>query len=294
MRPIVKAYGDISLAAFNTKHALESHQGNIKLQESSPLGLTEIGGVPVYVAIDGAKSGVIVGAVGWGPRAKAVERLSWLLTDLWLPLVLIVVSITWFASRTTFEPLERMAKQAEELSTENLASRLDVEYGEYAEFAERLNRFLDRLELSVRHEEQFVSDAAHELRTPLTALRGRIETSLMRARTVAEYQQLLHDVLLEAERLSGLVEMLLQSASIVSGEVPILDVQAELERAHARWVDRFANLSVEVELASQPAAIRMKPREFEVILDNLLSNALKAVPKGGHCAISSEVVDGDV
>jgi signal transduction histidine kinase len=214
----------------------------------------------------------------WRPRERAIQRFTWLLVGLWLPVVTLIAVITWSSSRSTFEPLERLASQAEALSVQNLSSRLEIESGEYAEFARRLNRFLDRLEMSVRREERFVSDAAHELRTPLTVMRGRLETNLLRDRTEAEYKDTLQGVLVETERLSGLVEMLLQSATLVDKAVMPLDLQEQVEKTHARWVDRFDEHNIELQLESDPCSARIRAREFEVVADNLLSNALKASP----------------
>src|SRR5262249_21697894 len=160
----------------------------------------------------------------------------------------------WVAARATFLPLERLAKEAEALSAERLSGRLSVKHsGEYRDFVLRLNRFLDRLESSVKREERFLSDAAHELRTPLTVLRGEIETALLRSRTEAEYRATLEVLGEETTRLSSLVELLLRSASPAASAPGPLDLASAAERAHARWADRFAAKGARLELRVAPA-----------------------------------------
>ncbi|HWD38720.1 MAG TPA: HAMP domain-containing sensor histidine kinase [Fimbriimonas sp.] len=286
LRTIITANTDLSIAVFDKRGYALARFGNVRVPLFLDSGRNEIAGLPVVAQVHQFSDGTVVAVAGWRTREIAVRRFATLLAVLWFPLVGIFAAIPWFASRSTFEPLERLARQAEALSAQDLSGRLQIEPGEYAGFAERLNRFLDRLEKAVRREERFVSDAAHELRTPLTVMKGRLETNLLRARNPEEYRETLREVLIETERLAGLVEMLLQSATMVQGEVPSIDLEEQCERAHARWVDMFAQHEVELELSSQSCSAKMKLREFEVIIDNLLSNALKVSPKGSHCCLA--------
>jgi signal transduction histidine kinase len=270
--------------------------GNLDLPLVDDSTFTEIKGVRVLLEayhftspasrVAPAAEYTAVAGVAWRVRQNDLRSFASLLVALWFVLMLIVAFITWTASRSTFEPLERLADQAEAMSAENLAARLDIEPGEYGDFARRLNRFLERIETAVRREERFVGDAAHELRTPLTVMRGSLETTLMRTRTASEYRDSMKQVLEEVARLSGLVEMLLQSASQVEGPVEPLDLESQSEQAHARWVDRYAEHGVTLELTSVPCTAKVKPRELEVVVDNLLSNALKVSTAGDHCELT--------
>jgi len=293
----VRANPELSVSVFeaNTGDPISTigNQRPPLITDESTFG--DVAGVPVLlrryafrVNSAPATDYVAVASLSWKSRAHALEGFATFLIPLWFGLVGLIAAIAWNASRSTFEPLERLAGQAEAMSTHSLSARLDIEPGEYGDFAKRLNRFLERIEMSVRREEQFVADAAHELRTPLTVMRGTLETSLMRTRTAGEYKDSLRHVLGETERLAGLVEMLLQSASQVEGPVDPLDLESQSERAHARWVDRYAEHGVQLELSAAPSTARVKPRELEVVVDNLLSNALKVSRSGDHCQLSVE------
>lgn len=289
---IVRSYPDLSLSIFTAtgRHVLA--KGNLRVPLLTGQGVGTLDGVQIVYAVKPFPGGIVVGAVGWETRDRAIGRLTTFLAVIWFPVVLLFGVISWTSSRSTFEPLQRLSRQAEALSAENLSARLGKETGEYEEFAARLNRFLDRLERSVRREERFISDAAHELRTPLTVMRGRLETALLKQRTPEEYRKTLDELGSEIARLSGLVEVLLQSATLVQGDVPLLDLQAQAERAHARWVDRFTDRSVELVLTSAPAQARLLPREFDIVSDNLLSNALKASPPATVCELRVGSRDG--
>ena len=280
---VVSTYPDLSVAVFNKAGHLVSVRGNMKVPLVTEDGVGLIAGVPAVYQFRLVPNGTVVAVVGWETRQRAIRRFESILTALWFPMVALFGVVAWSSSRSTFVPLQRLSRQAETLSAENLSARLQPESGEYAEFAERLNRFLDRIEQSVRREERFVSDAAHELRTPLTVMRGRLETALLKTRSPEEYRATLQELGVETERLAGLVEVLLQSATLVQGNVPGIDLQEQAERAHARWVDRFTDQGAELVLESDPAVAPLLAREFDVLVDNLLSNALKASPSGTVC-----------
>ncbi len=282
---IASSYPDLSVAVFDRHGHLVSVRGNIRVPLVDRDGVGELAGVPAVYARHTFPGGTVVAAVGWATREHLIRRLTNLLFALWFPVVALFAVITWRSARSTFLPLQRLSRQAEALSAENLSARLQPETGEYAEFADRLNRFLDRIEQSLRREERFVSDAAHELRTPLTVMRGRLETALLQNRSPEEYRKTLRELGNETERLSGLVEVLLQSATLIQGDVPVLDLEDQAERAHARWVDQFTDRGVQLILESESCSARLLPREFDVLVDNLLSNALKASPRGSICIL---------
>ena len=252
-------------------------------------GLIDIGNTPVVVGSIQTKEGLLVGALPWRERERTMYVATIALIILWFPLVGLVGAVTWVASARTFEPLESLARQAEQFSESDLTRRLKIEgHDEYGRFAGRLNHFLQRIEDSVDRQKRFVEDAAHELRTPLTILRGRIETTLLSDRTGHEYKEALHQVLLETERMSRLVEAMLQSALPVLDTSTPLDIEEVLERAHARWLDRYIESGVQLDLETAPVKILALEEEVSCVVDNLLTNALRASPKDSTVSINLE------
>lgn len=74
-------------------------------------------------------------------------------------------------------PLRELQEATAETSTDDLTRRVDVQTADtdVAQLGVRFNEMLDRIEVGVREQRQFLDDAAHELRTPLTILRGNAE-----------------------------------------------------------------------------------------------------------------------
>lgn len=276
---------DISLAIYDSRGKLIDAEGDFDLPLVPRPGFTVADGSRVLTDMRRVKDSTVVVGMSWEPQAALIRKVTWLLAGLWIPLVGVVAFATSQAAKATFFPLERLAEEAEALSLDRLEARMAVPPpGEYRGFVLRLNRFLDRLEASVRREEQFIADAAHELRTPLTVLRGQIETALNRSRDAEEYQATLKVVLEEVLRVSQLVELLLQSA-VPAKEGVQTELDSAAESAHARWADRFLATGVTLQLNTMPASAHISSPEAEVILDNLLANALRASPPGSTCSI---------
>ncbi len=291
LNEIVTASPQISVAVYDRTGKAVTVGGRRRLPRTAAAGLDG----DLVVRSKQVNGHTIIVALPWARHEALVARFIFLCTALWLPLVAVVATATWIAARATFFPMEKLARDAEAMSLENLSSRLHVAgSGEYREFVSRLNRFLDKLESSVRREERFLSDAAHELRTPLTVLRGEVETALLKQRTDEEYRKtlrILHD---ETSRLSSLVELLLRSAEPAEDGDEGLDLAQAAERAHARWVDRFAEKEVQLNLVSGTACTHLNEPEFDVIVDNLLANALRISDPGTACEVRVEPMGENV
>ncbi|HWV37288.1 MAG TPA: ATP-binding protein [Vulgatibacter sp.] len=137
-----------------------------------------------------------------------------------------------------------------------------------------------------RLKSDFVSHVGHELRTPLTSIRMFVETlRLGRVRSEEEREQCLDMLDKEAERLSGLVDRILDWARIETGrkvyrKIPI--APADLAREAVEIFDR-QQLSppglVQIEVPEGLPRIEVDRDAVEVILFNLLMNAHKYTGK---------------
>ena len=145
----------------------------------------------------------------------------------------------------------------------------------------------EKLQSLDRLKDDFMSSVTHELRTPLTSIRALAE--LMRddpAMEAAQRQQFLGLVVAEAERLSRLVNQVLDMAKIESGnadwQAVEVDLAALLQQAVLTTAELFRERGATVALQLPPQAPRLRsdPDRLLQVLLNLLSNAAKFVPAG--------------
>jgi signal transduction histidine kinase len=155
------------------------------------------------------------------------------------------------------------------------------------EEASALRHLNERLQSLDKLKDDFMSSVTHELRTPLASIRALSE--LMRDEPEmepAQRQQFLGIVVSETERLSRLVNQVLDMAKIESGNAEWhasdVDLGALLDQAAITTAELFRERGATVEL-DKPERVRAlradADRLLQVIL-NLLSNAAKFVPPG--------------
>jgi signal transduction histidine kinase len=155
------------------------------------------------------------------------------------------------------------------------------------EEASELRQLNEQLKSLDRLKDDFMSSVTHELRTPLTSIRALSE--LMRddpGMEAVQRQRFLGLVVAEAERLSRLVNQVLDMAKIESGSADWrateVDLCALLEQAVQTTAELFREREAVLALhlpATVPPLRADADRLLQVVL-NLLSNAAKFVPRG--------------
>jgi Na+/proline symporter/nitrogen-specific signal transduction histidine kinase len=145
----------------------------------------------------------------------------------------------------------------------------------------------ERLEGLDRLKDDFMSSVTHELRTPLTSIRALAELMVDEPQMPqAQRQQFLAIVVAETERLSRLVNQVLDMAKIESGHAEWHNADVDLvallkqaaETVHEMLRERGAELVLQ--LPERVPTLRADPDRLTQVLLNLLSNAAKFVPVG--------------
>ncbi|MBL8312722.1 MAG: histidine kinase [Rubrivivax sp.] len=156
------------------------------------------------------------------------------------------------------------------------------------EEASELRHLNEQLKSLDRLKDDFMSSVTHELRTPLTSIRALSE--LMRddpEMGPEQRQEFLGLVVAETERLSRLVNQVLDMAKIESGHADWLsadvDLGALLEQAVLTTTELFRERGAQVHLhkPAQVPTLRADPDRLLQVVLNLLSNAAKFVPREG-------------
>ena len=140
---------------------------------------------------------------------------------------------------------------------------------------------LDRLK------DDFMSSVTHELRTPLTSIRALSE--MMRDDAdmeTAQRQQFLGIIVTETERLSRLVNQVLDMAKIEAGHAEwhntAVDMRELLEQAAGSMAEllRERGINLTLDLPAQVAPLQADADRITQVVLNLLSNAAKYAPGG--------------
>ncbi|MFF4082751.1 histidine kinase dimerization/phospho-acceptor domain-containing protein [Streptomyces sp. NPDC001777] len=123
--------------------------------------------------------------------------------------------IVWLLTGRALRPVDAMRAHAAEITASDLSRRIYVAPADDAlgRPARTFSDLLARLDTATRRQRRFIADAAHELRTPLSTLHTRLEV-VVRHPGSADWSALAPGLLRETERLSRLVDDLLQLARL--------------------------------------------------------------------------------
>jgi signal transduction histidine kinase len=253
----------------------------------------------VTVPVLGDSGNAVVGAVVLSRSSAEMEKRVGVLWA-WLAAVgLAVLGAAAVAAialaRWVSRPLNTLDDAAQRLGSGALDTRSSAGHGppEVRRLARNFNGMAGRLESLVHGNRATIADVSHQLRTPLTALRLRLDVLTQdadpdTAEELAGAQQ-------EIARLSHLVDGLLALARAenVLVEPVSLRVDQVIRDRAAAWRPVAEERGVDLRSSGEaPVPAMFGEGHLEQILDNLLANALDAVPAGGHVEVSA-AADGD-
>ena len=200
--------------------------------------------------------------------------------------------------RRTLHPIRELATEAANVAPSALQfvpPRSALEVAELRPLAETLASTVESLRLAFESEHRFVGDAAHELKTSVAIVRSTIEVLMMKPRTEEEYRQGLERALEDTQRVSDLLSRMLLLARTEEGEVtahPSSDIAESIERglnklnsfAEARGIELIRRIE-------SPVLVTLPPDDAEVLVTNLVVNAIQYSPPGSVVEIMLEQED---
>jgi signal transduction histidine kinase len=220
-----------------------------------------------------------------------------------MPLGLVIAAGgSYWLSRRVLAPIDQVVRVARNVTAQDLDERLAVPDtdDELKDLVLAQNALLERLSHGFRALNQFASDASHELRTPLAIISNELEVALRRPRTPEEWRGSAERSLDELRRLHRLVEALIELAradaespfgdGFVDPQVLAVEVCATLaSQAASSGIELSADISTDKpEMFVQGTAEGLR-----VALSNLVCNALRYTPRGGHVRVIVDRLSGD-
>lgn len=160
--------------------------------------------------------------------------------------------------------------------------------------------FRELADAALGKEVKFMALVAHELRTPLTPIRLAADMMGLAGADGIKLKKLQAIIEEEVDHLVYLIEDLLDASRISTGKLRMsledVDVVAVLAQALEASGSCMTGRSqtIAVALPSAPIIVRGNKARLKQVFCNLLENASKYTPAGGHVDVSLDVVNGEV
>jgi signal transduction histidine kinase len=208
----------------------------------------------------------------------------------------LALAVVQFLAHGMTRPLREMVAAAQAMARGDYARRVTAtSRDEVGELARAFNTMAAELAEVDRMRRDLVANASHELRTPIGALRAVLENLAdgVQEPTHATFETMLRQV----DRLSSLVEQLLDLSKLESGAIPLERAPVRVEPLLADVVDEWRakaqGRSVELAVAVDPPSLAVfaDAARLHQVLANLVANGVRHATEGGRVEVRASAID---
>jgi signal transduction histidine kinase len=221
-----------------------------------------------------------------------IEDLFYALLWLYAGLVVSILVINNVLLRRIWKPFYGLLEKLKDFRLDRPAP-LSFEKTNVREF-NTLNESIVRLLKSnldtYASQKQFIENASHELQTPLAISLNKLELMAGEGALTEAQLDLLGSVITNLERLARLNRSLLLLTKIENKQFPAAgntDLRATATRIVGDFTDQAEHKEIATEISGGALTVNMNPDLAEMLVLNLIKNAIIHTPRGGRMAVST-------
>lgn len=253
-------------------------------------------GTPIMTEDDSFKGSIIL--------YNSIEELSQSLRRvyeiIWISSIFAIIFscivIYYFSQKIIISPLAEINAVARKISNGDVDKRVYLKSNdEIGELAQSFNFMADSIEKNEKNRREFISNVSHEIRSPITSIKGFISGILDGVIPKEKEKYYLSIAYEEIQRLTRLVNDLLDMSAIEAGEFSLRIMEVDINE-----IIRLTVINYETKIKEKRASVDVYFDEDNLfvagdrdrlvqVITNLLDNSIKYVDAGGKIKISSKI-----
>ena len=214
-------------------------------------------------------------------------------------ILLFISTSSYYFMKSILTPIKEIGATARRIAQGDFKARIEKSNDdEIGQLCDTINDMAVELGAAEKMKNDFISSVSHELRTPLTAIKGWAETMQGGGMDDETFDKGMSVIIRESERLSGIVEELLDFSRMQCGRMTLtrdkIDILAELGEAVYMFSER-AKSEHKYLLYEEPrmlSPVLGDINRLRQVFVNILDNALKYTGEGGTISVVASEENG--
>ncbi|HEX3028332.1 MAG TPA: ATP-binding protein, partial [Clostridia bacterium] len=209
--------------------------------------------------------------------------------------------IAWKISKSFTKPILEIEKATESMAKGDFTARIKLnKQDEIGKLALSINYLGEQLSKIEQLRKDLIANISHELRTPLSLIRGYAETIRdVTGESREKREKQIGIIIEETERLSGMVDDVLNLSQLQSGYVKLERVRFSIKELVEAVIKRYEVLSEKTQVTllakvDRDTVLEADKARIEQVLYNLINNAFNHTPQRGSIQVNVDVHKGAV
>lgn len=197
-----------------------------------------------------------------------------------------------FISGIIIDPIKNILSVIKKMSSGHLNQRVEIKgHNELYQLSAAFNDMAEKLEEVEQTRQEFVSNVSHELKTPLSSIKVLSESLLLQEGIPESmYQEFLQDINSEVDRMTNIINDLLQLVKLDRNQVSIIFKPVNITKCIESIIKRLSPLANKknIELrydAAKEIIADADETKLTLAISNLIDNGIKYTPNNGVVSI---------
>lgn len=233
---------------------------------------------------------------------ESIHLISFFLILIGITVIILSSIISIFVAGKIMKPIKEITLGAEKMASGNFNEKIEkTSDDELGKLTDTLNYMSEEILKNENLKNEFIASVSHELRTPLTSIKGwAIALNLCGPEDKEEFKDGLNIIEEESDRLSLLVDELLDFSKLISGKIVVkkdcIDLKDLLNHTEKQLSPRAErdNIKLLVIYKDSIPNISADKNRLKQLFMNILDNSFKFTSSGGSITINVSLKENNI